>query len=448
MPRLHSSIVHAATVLAGVLLASSPAPAQFVATPVELLTEGRTAMVRHRAGKPTKFVLRAKLSGRAANLLDPTCPAASTIELSFAEPPTGFQTTGVIDLPCDGWTATKRGYRFAPGAGQAGGITKIVYGPKRLVVRAEGDAIDFIAGPVAYLQTELAIGGDRVMVRMHDFKRNQADRIVARRATKPAALGEAAFWDTIWGDDPREAEALELLEKAVKRRKTDGRSHFLLGMLELYRLQGVDPFDPTPEGSQSIQSAQMHLDAAVELLPHDGRVPGFRAATTYTNGVAHMDDALRDLGFEQMKTAVEEDPLFNSFDFFAIAPIFDVPGSSEVFQTYFVDLADLVLIDNLDCPTTRPDVCGNLGMAPHNVEGTFVLLGDLYTKGGRPADAEQWWTLGRSIGMQNGYAHLDLFDERIGTAAARTALYADADPTNDPLIMDGTIGYCRFCHTK
>jgi hypothetical protein len=423
--------------------------AQFGARPVELVTARKTVAVRHRAGRPTTFVLRATLGGRARTLLDPSCPTQSTIEIALAAPPSGFASGGVVPLPCASWSRTRRGgWRFRGDGATTGGVTEIRYGPRRLLVRARGAPIDFVRGPVAYLETWLSVGADRRLVRLQDFKANGVDRIIARRPTKAGARGEAAFWDTVWGDDPRPADAFAALEAAVRRRPSDGRSQFLLGMMNLWALQDVDPLAPGPAGSAMLDAAQEHLDAAVELLPSDFRVPGFRAGLTYANGVAHDDQMLRDLGFARLEAAVAADPLFNSFDFFAIAPVFPVAGSSAFFQTWFVDLADVVLVDNLDCPATRPEVCGNVGMAPHNVEGTFVLLGDVYAKGGRPTDAEQWWALAKVFGESNGWAHLALLDDRIGHAAERAALYADGDPSNDPPFMDGSIGYCRFCHQK
>jgi len=423
--------------------------AQFGSPPLELVTAGKTVAVRHRPGRPTTFVLRATLGGRTLALLDPSCPAESTVEIAFAAPPSDFASGGKIPLPCDGWSATKRGgWRFRSDGTTTGGVTEIRYGPKRLVIRAEGAPVDFIRGPVAYLEAWLSVGAERRLVRLHDFKANTADRIVARRPTKVGARGEAAFWDTVWGDDPRLSDAFEQLEKAVRRRPSDGRSQFLLGMINLWAIQEVDPLMPDAEGSAKIRAAQEHLDAAVELLPSDFRVPGFRAGLTYANGVAHDDQMLKDLGFSLLETAVASDPLFNSFDFFATAPVFPVLGSSEFFQTWFVDLADVVLVDNLDCPSLRPEVCANVGMAPHNVEGTLVLLGDVYAKGGRPADAEQWWAVAKVFGELNGWKYLDLLDERIGHAAERAALYGDDDLSNDPPFMDGTIGYCPFCHQK
>lgn len=423
--------------------------AQFGAAPMALIASAKTAVVRHRAHRPTSLVLRARLDGRAAVLLDPACPAASAIEIAFAAPPARFVSGGVQALPCEGWSRTRRGgWRFRGDGATTGGVTRILYGPKWLVLRAEGAAVDFVRGPVAYLEAWLTIGGERRLVRLQDFKANGTDRIVARRPTRPAARGEAAFWDTVWGDDPRPEAALAALDEAVRRRPDDGRSQFLLGMLHLWRLQDVDPLMPDAAGSAMIRAAQTHLDAAVDLLPQDFRVPGFRAGVTYANGIAHDDPMLQELGLARLEAAVAADPLFNGFDFFATAPVFRVLGSSDFFQRWFVDLADVVLVDNLDCPADRPEVCGNVGMAPHNVEGTFVLLGDVYAKGGRPADAEQWWALAKVFGEANGWRYVSLLGERIGHAAERAALYGDAELGNDPPFMDGSIGYCRFCHEK
>lgn len=431
------------------LVVAAPVPAQFVPTPVTLLTTAKTAVVRHRAGRDSKLVIRAKLDGRALPLRDPGCPSTSAIEVSAAFP-TSFHSGGVVALPCEGWSTTRGGgHRFRPGASGAGGVTEIVYGPKRLVVRASGDEIAFLAGPVAFLQAWLTIGEERFLLRFHDFKRNDATRVVSRRPSGVAAAAEAAFWDTVWGDDPREAEALALLEEAVRKREDDGRSQFLLGMLHLYGLQSSDPFAPTADEAAKNVAAQEHLDAAVALLPHDPRIAGFRAGLTYASGVVHDDAARKTLGIERLDAAVAADPLFNSFDYFAIAPAFrDVRGDDPFWQSRFVDLADVVLQDNLDCPLTRPETCGNVGMAPHNVEGTFFLLGDIYAKGGRPADAETWWGAGKGLGQSVGYPYVGLADERLGQGVARAALYADADATNDPPIVGPGIGYCRYCHQK
>jgi len=429
----------ARAVLAGsalvVLLAASPAAA------LTLLTTGKTATFT--SGKSTKAVVRAGLDGAALPLRDPRCPAESTIVISLARHPDVFEGRDEIALPCAQWKAHRGGYRFE-GTEADGGIRTVVYGPKRLVVKASGTGFAPVVGPVAYVQAWLTIGGERFLVRFHDFKKNETTRVVARKPTKHGAAGEAAFFDTIWGDAPRDAETEELLEKAIQKRD-DGRAEFLLGMLHLWRSAVAE--GDIPSRLALADFAQPHLDRAVELLPEDARIPGFRAAVTYSRGLVHGDQALIDQGLQQIDAAIETNRLFNAFDLFAIAPVLPQAPSSDFYQNRLLGLVDYIT-ETTDCLTDWPEVCGNTGMAPHNLEGTLMLFADLYAKGGRLQQARQWYTIARSFAVQNGASYLDELDERIATVDARVAAYGDGDPSNDPALMDGGIGFCPYCHAK
>src|SRR5262249_30261995 len=162
------------------------------------------------------------------------------------------------------------------------------YTRRGLVIRAGGPGYAAITGPVAYVETWLTIAGERHLVRLQNFRRNDAKRVVSRRPSRAAARGEAAFWDTLWADRPRSDEALALLRHAVREDPRDGRSQFLLGMLHLYRstqrCAGFDFPNLCDAGKAEDLAAQRPLDRAVELLPHDSRVAGFRSAATYANG--------------------------------------------------------------------------------------------------------------------------------------------------------------------
>jgi hypothetical protein len=100
------------------------------------------------------------------------------------------------------------------------------------------------------------------------------------------------------------------------------------------------------------------------------------------------------------------------------------------------------------CLTEWPEVCGNAGMAPHNLEGTLMLFADLYAKGGRLEQAEAVYGIARRFAAQNGAYYVAELDERIATVAARVAAYGDDDHGNDPPLMDGGIGFCPYCHAK
>src|SRR6185369_12143378 len=96
--------------------------------------------------------------------------------------------------------------------------------------------------------------------------------------------GEAGFWDAILGNASSEADeqnVIRLLETAVSIRPGDGRSHFLLAMLHLYRFgQRVVRFDDVSvEARAELAAANDSFFAAVPLLWNaktgtgDSRVP-------------------------------------------------------------------------------------------------------------------------------------------------------------------------------
>src|SRR5712691_9413109 len=214
------------------LVAASLALAGPRAHALTLLTAGKVAILRNAAGRdPRAFVRVGRDRGLRAPR-DPRCPVTSTLRFALSRRGADFEDHGEIALPCANWRATGSGYRYA---GTAGGVREILYGPRGLVIRAGGAAFTPLAGPIAYVEAWLTIGGERHLVRFHTFRRNDPERIVTRRASRGAAAGEAAFWDTLWADRPRADEALVLLRKAVRRDPRDGRAQFLLGMLHLYR---------------------------------------------------------------------------------------------------------------------------------------------------------------------------------------------------------------------
>src|SRR5262249_33485574 len=119
-----------------------------------------------------------------------------------------------------------------------GTVRSIRYAPKGLHLQVKGAGYEPIAGPVGFVQAELAIGSDVLRARVHNFRRNDAMMVVSRQPSAAAAAGEAGFWDAFLGDDESEegeATTLLRLEKATRRDAKDGRSRFLLAMLHLYR---------------------------------------------------------------------------------------------------------------------------------------------------------------------------------------------------------------------
>ena len=124
----------------------------------------------------------------------------------------------------------------------------------------------------------------------------------------------------------REERALEVLGKAAKRDKKDGRSRFLLAMMHLYRFgQMIERYEDADDTARAeITAAHEGFEAAMPLLwdratsRGDSRVPGFAAATAFGLGVVTNDPTLRAQGLADLEYAVTVNEFFNIFDFIPV----------------------------------------------------------------------------------------------------------------------------------
>ncbi|MCW5892556.1 MAG: hypothetical protein KIT14_18740 [bacterium] len=431
------------------------------APPVHALTVLNTGKVA--TFKNGKGMIRVGKDRGLAAPTSPLCPETSRLSLSSYPQATKLVKVHLdVALACEGWRTAAGGFVWEDPSGN-GAIRKVVYAPKKLLVKFSGVAFDAPAGPVGYVHTWLTIGDTRLHTRFHNFRRNDATALLTRQPSKAAADGEAAFWDVLHQNvtgaakAAREAEALALLAKAAKRDKRDGRSRFLLAMMRLYRFgQAVDGYhDATPEATADLAAAADAFGAAVPMLWNpatnagDSRVPGFAAATTFGLGFVTGDPALQAQGLAELEYAVAINEIFNFFDYIPVAQA--VPASDPMFADILARMdAYLANPANATCIATQPEICGDAGLAPHNAAGALILFGDIYAKGGEVAQATQWYGLAAALAARNPapYRFQSALDRRLADPAGRAALYQDADPANDPPIIGARAEACANCHAK
>lgn len=266
------------------------------------------------------------------------------------------------------------------------------------------------------------------------------------------AIGQAAFYRALNGvPETAEAQAAEEtraytnLSAAVAADENDGWSWFLLGMYHLLRVGRVltDYENPTLAAVDGSRLAREALDRAVPLLPYDNRIPGFRGAATYNLGVVTKDAALQQLGLDQLDDAIGENPLFNSFSYLGTVAAATRPG--DPLFTRAIEYLEAGLASGCR-PDTDPRNCGNGGRAPHNIQGSFTLFGDLFTKAGRPEEAVPFYSLALGLPGTETYRFADLISARAETLDDRAARWADADPTNDPKLIGTGAEACAYCH--
>ena len=421
------------------------------------LTRGKALTLNgRRSPEHWRGVLRVRNDPTLERAPSPACPAVSTFELGlFTVATNGIERAPAVTLDCSRWRRSGSGWAYADPA-RHGGIARIAYGPRGLVVKLAGPAVLPAPGPVGYAQAWLAIGGTRFHVRFHEFRANQADFIASRTPSSVAARGEAGFWAALWGDaadQASEAETLDALEKAARRSDADGRSRFLLGMLHLYRFGRLTRqiTDAGPESRAELAAAVAAFDEAEPLLwdrgtrTGDSRIPGFAAAARYALGVVAHDQALLERGRDELAYAIEINSFFNVFDLMTVVQA-EPPDSPAFLEAFRAMDAYLSNPQTLACAVTQPEVCGNSGLAPTALQGTFVLFGDFYAKAGDAGSARQWYQFGAPF--ESDWRFAGMYADRLATVDARVAAYADADPTNDPPIVGSGAEACASCHNR
>ena len=261
-------------------------------------------------------------------------------------------------------------------------------------------------------------------------------------------VAEKAFFDTLNGVRDRADEAVQLLEQAVARDPQDGRSYFLLGMMHLFQLsrENTDIADPSERAKAEIEQASTALDAAVPLLTGDTRVPGFRAGATYVRGVLLGELETERLGLTQLRDAFALYPLFNTFDFIGTVPAIVAPGDPLLAEA--VSYLEYALSPE-GLARCTPRICFNEGKAPHNIEGSFLLFGDIFAKAGDRDRAQMYYQGSASFAAASGWRFRASIEERLATLDQRIALYQDGDPANDPPVL-GRVGTesCAYCHYR
>jgi hypothetical protein len=451
----------------GVVVAIATALVAPPARAITVVTVGKTAVLRRATGGASAL-FRVGRDPALATLVDPTCTGGGRMTLQVASYPVATARVDALakaTLPCAGWKRAGEGFVYRDPAGAAGDVQKVVYARSRFLARFGGPAYRHVAGPIGYGELWIEIGDARLNVRLHNFRTNAADRIVARKPSAAAAAGEAAFWRVLHGDDHSTAQqdiALSQLGKAVKRDRKDGWSQFLLAMMHLYRFgQATTRWDQVdPAALAEMVAANDAFQKSVPLLwdgrTGDSRVPGFAAAAKFGLGVAQNDPALQAEGLADLEAAVAINAFFNVFDLIPVVQA--LPATDPRFAQVFPLLKTYIDDPNtLACVGSQPEICSDVGLAPRNVAGALMLFGDVFVKGGVldsanvSAAQNLFYPIAQAGAAQvPNYRFADALAERTGPgkAAARAALYQDADPTNDPPIIGAGPQACAVCHYK
>ncbi|HET9959725.1 MAG TPA: hypothetical protein VFQ61_34770 [Polyangiaceae bacterium] len=225
--------------------------------------------------------------------------------------------------------------------------------------------------------------------------------------------------------------------------------------------------DPSQDAN-AIQTERQGLaslfQTAYEKNPDDPRVGCFLGLQLVGAGRALQQEQLMQQGFDVLKRAVDAWPEFNLF---CLGIAYDrLPASDPDYA-----LALKAALDNIEvCYGAKLDrenpnvdltpylaqrtskgpkrACWNDPIAPHNGEGFFLWVGDLFVKQGNVAAARIAYNNVKLMPEYKGWPYRDVLEERLNSdLEAKSALYWDDDRDNDPTFAGDEVNRrCVICH--
>ena len=208
--------------------------------------------------------------------------------------------------------------------------------------------------------------------------------------------------------------------------------------------------------------ARRYFDEAVRLDPTDPRTQGFLAGHTIVEGTLHKDERLVRRGYFMMLDAIDAWPEFNLFTAGYVMSRLpaDSPRFTEGLEWEWRNL-DECLGERID--RTNPDyakymkletkegrkrVCWNSWIAPHNLEGFFLNMGDMLVKSGNWQTAQKIYANAKYTREYKSWTFAPILDERIAQAQENVAAFNGAQGAPARPIMINSAYACMACHQQ
>ena len=300
--------------------------------------------------------------------------------------------------------------------------------------------------------------------------------VCAGFAWKPSNDSQSAidhFWQVYHGNDYSAIPLVEAqLQQALERDPGNPALHALLGAAHFWHI-GEGARDPNPNDpalAQDMPDAVVHFGQALMLdyyTPHylgyinDDHLPGYLGITTVHLGQLTNDPAVIARGDETLDFAAYQFPEFNNFNRWAAhnTEQKDTQSYQKALDSLWwgIDACAGTRIDrenpdlkpylNLLTSVGRKKACwweGNI--APYSFEGYMLNLGNGLVKAGK-IDAARviFHNAHYAVNYETWPYRIVLESIESSDLSARAALYADANPKNDPPLGVPNRG-CSYCH--
>jgi len=279
----------------------------------------------------------------------------------------------------------------------------------------------------------------------------------------PAAiLADSLFWRTLhagaYDSIPR---ALMALKAAYLQNPADGITASHIAFLHTWRLVERARLPMVPPGiTDDVILANKYFKTAIaRSTAYDARIHGFAAAMEMAEADIDRDDDRWAAGLAHGRESIERWPEFNWFTVgFVLSGKRDTSAlfreglemqwkTVEACRRRSVSRTNPVAVPVLDQGLDEADLlkrraCYNSWIAPHNIEGFFLNMGDMVMRSGDWRTARKVYVLAQQSAAYGSWPYREVLEARIANAERDTALYKE---TGSPIMLRSRFA-CMACH--
>jgi hypothetical protein len=294
-----------------------------------------------------------------------------------------------------------------------------------------------------------------------------------KQATTDRSAGsiqaDEVFWKVFHGgaydDIPA---ALDTLTGAYLHDPSDALTAAHVAWLHIWRVAERARLDrPPPTVTDDMVMAQAYFQQAVALKPEEARFKGFLAAATVGVGSINHDEREIRRGYYLLLDAIDAWPEFNLFT--AGYVMSQQPAGSPRFreglewQWRNADVCAEAKLDRahpdyapyMHLATTqgKKRACWNSWIAPHNLEGFWLNMGDMLVASGDWQAAQTIYANARLSSTYTEWKYRDTLEQRIINAKTNVAVFekpaddAPPDPVAARLMISEKFA-CMACHQQ
>ncbi|TAD85202.1 MAG: hypothetical protein EAY75_11765 [Bacteroidetes bacterium] len=274
------------------------------------------------------------------------------------------------------------------------------------------------------------------------------------------------FWEQFHAGNIENVDSIiGKLERQYKKDSTNLIANAHLGFAHIWALSEWQRIpNVTAKITDHAYLSYKHFGKAYQLNPNDKRILGFLADLTMAYGSISKSKKLQRQGYFKGLKSIRAWPEFNKF---TIGVTFASSSPTTNFFKKALNWQWTTLEDCYTAPIDRknPNIqaflsqenaqhnlgkdraCYNSWIAPHNIEGYFLHMGDMITKTGDAKTAVKIYELAKSSPNYATWAFKDVLETRIKNAELNTKVFLAKNQKGiNNVIINNSGNLCMSCH--